>query len=39
MAIQGPLQGRRLESLPTTPSFWFGWVDHYPKTELFGLKK
>ncbi len=39
IAIQGPLQGRRLEPLPTTPSFWFGWVDHYPKTELFSLSR
>ncbi len=38
-AIQGPSRGKKLKPLPTTPSFWFGWVDHYPKTELFGLNK
>lgn len=38
-AIEGPMRGKKLEALPTTPSFWFGWVDHYPKTELFALKK
>lgn len=34
-AVQGPLKGKRLKALPMTPSFWFGWVDHYPDTELF----
>ena len=37
-AIQGPWKDKKLKALPTTPSFWFGWVDHYPKTQLFGLK-
>jgi hypothetical protein len=37
IALQGPLKGKRLEALPATPSFWFGWVDHYPETQLFGL--
>jgi hypothetical protein len=39
IAIQGPLKGKRLEPLPATPSFWFGWVDHYPNTELFLLER
>lgn len=39
IALQGPLKGKKLERLPMTPSFWFGWVDHYPNTELFVLKK
>jgi len=38
-AIQGPFKDKRLEPLPSTPSFWFGWVDHYPKTELFLLSR
>ena len=38
-AIRGPLTGRKLEPLPSTPSFWFGWVDHYPDTQLFGRSK
>lgn len=38
-AVQGKLQGKKLEPLPSTPSFWFGWVDHYPKTELFSLSR
>lgn len=38
-ALQGPLKGTRLEALPATPSFWFGWVDHYPNTELFSLSR
>ena len=38
-AVQGPFKSKRLESLPITPSFWFGWVDHYPDTELFSLQR
>jgi hypothetical protein len=34
-AVQGPLKGKKLDPVPMTPSFWFGWVDHYPDTELF----
>lgn len=34
-AVRGRLKGRSLEPLPMTPSFWFGWVDHYPDTELY----
>ena len=34
-AIQGPLKGKKLEPVPMTPSFWFGWVDHYPDTEIY----
>ena len=38
-AVQGPFKSKRLEPLPMTPSFWFGWVDHYPDTELFSLQR
>lgn len=38
-SLQGYYKGKKLEALPMTPSFWFGWVDHYPDTELFALKK
>ena len=38
-AIQGPLKGKQLEPMPATPSFWFGWADHYPQTELYLGKK
>lgn len=38
-ALEGPLKGKKLETMPTTPSFWFGWVDHYPETELFALRR
>jgi Protein of unknown function (DUF3179) len=38
-AIQGSLKGKKLEPVPMTPSFWFGWVDHYPSTELYLLGK
>jgi len=38
-AVQGPLKGQELAPRPVTPSFWFGWVDHYPKTAIFREKK
>lgn len=38
-AVQGPFKGKKLGLLPATPSFWFGWVDHYPETELFGSRR
>jgi len=34
-AIRGKLKNKNLNILPMTPSFWFGWVDHYPDTKLF----
>ena len=34
--LSGPLAGTTLERLPTTYAFWFGWSDHFPKTELYG---
>ena len=38
-AVKGKLKGQKLEGVPVTPSFWFGWVDHYPKTLIFTAKK
>lgn len=38
-AFQGQFKNKKIEALPMTPSFWFGWVDHYPTTELFALQK
>jgi hypothetical protein len=38
-AIRGRLKGQKLEHLPMASAFWFGWVDHYPKTEIFQVKK
>ena len=38
-SLQGSYKGKKLEAITMTPSFWFGWVDHYPDTELFALKK
>lgn len=34
-ALSGPLAGTRLTLIPTTQSFWFGWVDHYPETAVY----
>lgn len=35
LAVEGPMRGKRLVQLPTTQSFWFGWKDYYPKSEVF----
>lgn len=35
-AVKGELEGEQLEAIPVTPSFWFGWVDHYPETKIYG---
>ncbi len=35
-AIEGPLLGKTLQQIPTTLSFWFGWKDFYPDTEVYG---
>lgn len=35
-AVAGPLQGKRLERIPGTSSFWFGWKDFYPDTLIWG---
>lgn len=34
-AVEGPLAGTTLESIPTFVSFWFAWKDFHPETELY----
>ena len=34
-AVEGELAGRVLRQIPTTLSFWFGWKDFYPETEIY----
>ena len=34
-AVAGPLADERLRQLPTTPSFWFAWLDLFPDTDLY----
>ena len=34
-SIAGVDAGMDLEQVPITYSFWFGWVDFYPNTELY----
>jgi hypothetical protein len=36
-AINGPLEGSELSRVKSTASFWFGWKDWYPETEIYGL--
>ena len=35
VAVSGPLEGARLEQLPSNYSFWFAWKDWHPATGLF----
>ena len=34
-AVEGELAGTYLWQIPTTLSFWFGWKDFYPDTEIY----
>ena len=34
-AVEGPLKGKKLRMIPSTQSFWFGWKDFYPKSEIY----
>lgn len=34
-AIQGAMKGKKLSRIPSTHSFWFGWKDYYPKSEVY----
>ena len=34
-AVEGPLKGTELARLSFTSSFWFGWADFYPDTEVY----
>jgi hypothetical protein len=36
-ATEGPLAGARLERVKSTTSFWFGWKDFHPNTEVYGV--
>lgn len=36
VALEGRLQGKRLEQIPATYAFWFAWKDYYPDTALYG---
>jgi len=35
--LSGPLARRELERIKSTSSFWFGWKDWYPETQVYGL--
>jgi hypothetical protein len=34
-ATTGADAGMELEQVSITYSFWFGWVDFYPKTQIY----
>ncbi len=35
IALAGPLAGSILDRVTSTRSFWFGWKDFYPNTEVY----
>ncbi len=35
VAVEGELEGQVLRRVHSTRSFWFGWKDWYPETQLF----
>lgn len=37
-AIEGDYAGTNLERVRSTSSFWFGWKDFYPDTEVYGIE-
>lgn len=38
VALSGPLAGKMLTRLPSTPEFWFAWSSFNPDTEIFQAK-
>ena len=38
VAVRGDLAGLSLSSVKSTQSFWFGWIDFYPDTEVYGIE-
>jgi hypothetical protein len=36
LAVEGPLEGTRLQALPHQDAFWFAWAAFQPDTELVG---
>ena len=37
-AVSGELEGQTLTRVKSTQSFWFGWVDFHPDTEVYGIE-
>ena len=37
-ALEGQLVGNTLTRVKSTASFWFGWKDWYPDSEIYGLE-
>ncbi len=35
VGLEGSLAGSRLQRIPSTSSFWFGWKDFYTETEVY----
>ena len=35
VALRGPLNGTRLEQVPSHYEFWFAWKDYRPNTEVY----
>jgi hypothetical protein len=37
LALEGALEGQALDRVKSTSSFWFGWKDFFPQSEIYGL--
>lgn len=37
IGLEGELEGTILQRVPSTRSFWFGWKDWYPDTEVYEI--
>jgi hypothetical protein len=38
-ALEGPLVREELTRIKSTSSFWFGWKDWFPETEIYGMEE
>ena len=38
-AVSGPLMGTQLVQVPTTYSFWFGWIDYHTDSTVYGTSR
>lgn len=39
IALRGPAAGQQLAQVPTTYSFWFGWIDYHPASTVYGIQR
>ena len=39
IATGGELEGTQLNVIPTTYSFWFGWIDYHTESSVYGYNR